>query len=69
MRSTECLDCVEKMIEAASAQGINGVPFVIIDGKWAVNGRQPVECFIQVSYSINFCSDMITYEYTLLYFP
>ena len=38
------------MVEAAKAQGINGVPFVIIDGKWAVNGLQPVECFIQVSY-------------------
>jgi predicted DsbA family dithiol-disulfide isomerase len=48
LRSTECLDCVEKMVEAARAQGINGVPFVIIDGKWAVNGLQPVECFIQI---------------------
>jgi predicted DsbA family dithiol-disulfide isomerase len=36
------------MVEAARAQGINGVPFVIIDGKWAVNGLQPVECFIQI---------------------
>lgn len=49
LQSTEYLDCVEKMVEAAKAQGINGVPFVIIDGKWAVNGVQPVECFIQVS--------------------
>ncbi|KAI9572499.1 thioredoxin-like protein [Boletus coccyginus] len=48
LRSIECLDCVEKMVEAARAQGINGVPFVIIDGKWAVNGLQPVECFVQV---------------------
>ncbi|KAG9310398.1 glycoside hydrolase superfamily [Chiua virens] len=32
----------------AKARGINGVPFVIIDGKWAVNGLQPVECFIQI---------------------
>jgi len=46
------MECVEKMAEAARAQGINGVPFVIIDGKWAVNGLQPVECFIQVSWSI-----------------
>lgn len=44
------------MVEAARAQGINGVPFVIIDGKWAVNGLQPVECFIQVGYSINLLS-------------
>lgn len=39
------------MVEAARAQGINGVPFVIIDGKWAVNGLQPVECFVQVRLS------------------
>jgi len=48
LHSTEYMDCVEKMVEAAKAQGINGVPFVIIDGKWAVNGVQPVECFIQI---------------------
>ncbi|KAF8549331.1 thioredoxin-like protein [Imleria badia] len=48
LRSTECLDCVEKMLQAARVQGINGVPFVIIDGKWAVNGLQPKECFIQI---------------------
>lgn len=40
------------MVEAARAQGINGVPFIIVDGKWAVNGLQPVECFIQVSHAL-----------------
>lgn len=49
LRSTEALDCVEKMIEAARANGVNGVPFIIIDGKWALNGVQPMECYIQVS--------------------
>ncbi|KAF8139655.1 thioredoxin-like protein [Boletus edulis] len=48
LRSTEYLDCVETMTEAAKANGINGVPFVIIDGKWAVNGLQPKECFVQI---------------------
>ena len=45
------------MVEAARAQGINGVPFVIIDGKWAVNGLQPKECFIQACFSIALCFD------------
>ncbi|KAH0838802.1 thioredoxin-like protein [Lanmaoa asiatica] len=48
LHSSEYLGCVEKMVEAARAQGISGVPFVIIDSKWAVNGLQPVECFIQI---------------------
>ncbi|KAN0092810.1 Thioredoxin-like fold [Tylopilus felleus] len=48
LRSTEALDCVEKMVEAARANGVNGVPFIIIDGKWALNGVQPVDCYIQI---------------------
>ncbi|KAF8135010.1 thioredoxin-like protein [Boletus edulis] len=48
LRSTEALDCVEKMIEAARANGVNGVPFIIIDGKWALNGVQPKDCYIQI---------------------
>ncbi|KIM54378.1 hypothetical protein SCLCIDRAFT_136993 [Scleroderma citrinum Foug A] len=48
LRSTECQDCVDKMISAATAIGLKGVPFIIIDGKWAVNGVQPKECYIQV---------------------
>lgn len=49
LKSTEALDCVEKMIEAARTNGVNGVPFIIIDGKWALNGVQPMECYVQVS--------------------
>ena len=49
LRSTEAMDCVEKMIEAARANRVNGVPFIIIDDKWALNGVQPTECYIQVS--------------------
>ncbi|KAH7912783.1 thioredoxin-like protein [Hygrophoropsis aurantiaca] len=46
--STECGDCVEKMMEAAKANGVNGVPFIIIDGRWALNGMQPTDCYVQV---------------------
>lgn len=49
LKSTETLDCVEKMVQAARANGVNGVPFIIIDGKWALNGVQSAECYIQVS--------------------
>lgn len=53
LKSTEALDCVEKMIEAARANGVIGVPFIIIDEKWALNGVQPRDCYIQVS--VFFC--------------
>ncbi|KAF9237642.1 thioredoxin-like protein [Melanogaster broomeanus] len=48
LNSTEALDCVNKMVEAARANGVKGVPFIIIDGKWALNGVQPMECYLQI---------------------
>jgi len=48
LKSTEALDCVEKMIEAARANGVDGVPFIIIDGKLALTGVQPMDCYIQI---------------------
>ncbi|KAG6329400.1 hypothetical protein ID866_9689 [Astraeus odoratus] len=48
LRSTECQDCVDKMVNAARANGVAGVPFIIIDGKWALNGVQPKECYVQI---------------------
>lgn len=32
--------------------GITGVPVVIIDGKWAITGKQPSDVFIQVRYLV-----------------
>lgn len=32
----------------ASAYGINGVPFFVIDGKYGVSGAQPAEAFAQI---------------------
>jgi len=40
------------MMDAARASGVNGVPSVIIDGKWALNGVQSTECYLQVSKDI-----------------
>ncbi|WP_345802633.1 DsbA family oxidoreductase [Microbacterium sp. AZCO] len=33
----------------ASAYGINGVPFFVIDGKYGVSGAQPAEAFAQIA--------------------
>jgi predicted DsbA family dithiol-disulfide isomerase len=33
----------------ASAYGINGVPFFVIDGKYGVSGAQPAEAFTQIA--------------------
>ena len=34
----------------ARKKGVNGVPFVVIDGKWAVSGGQTAEVYSQVCY-------------------
>jgi len=46
--STDHIGCVKKMMEAARSSGVVGVPFLIIDGKWALNGVQPTECYIKL---------------------
>jgi len=48
LQDTDCKTCVDKMMDAARASGVNGVPSVIIDGKWALNGVQSTECYLQI---------------------
>lgn len=36
------------MMTEARKKGISGVPFVIIDGKWAVSGGQTADVYTQV---------------------
>lgn len=48
LESDECLDEVETMMTEARRKGVNGVPFVVIDGKWAVSGGQTAEVYTQV---------------------
>ncbi|KAG0705720.1 thioredoxin-like protein [Suillus ampliporus] len=48
LQDTDCKNCVNQMIEAARASGVNGVPSIIIDGKWALNGVQSTECYLQI---------------------
>ncbi|EJU05095.1 thioredoxin-like protein [Dacryopinax primogenitus] len=39
---------VDRRIEMAQRMGITGVPFTIINGKWALSGAQPSDVFYQV---------------------
>lgn len=39
---------VEAAERRAHALGVTGVPFFIVDGKWAVSGAQPVDAFVQL---------------------
>ena len=41
---------VDDQIEGARRDGINGVPVVIIDGKWAISGGQTRDVYLQVNY-------------------
>jgi len=48
LESTELEDDVMRRIEMAQRMGITGVPFTIINGKWALSGAQPSEVFYRV---------------------
>jgi len=42
------------MCEEVRKKGINGVPLIIIDGKWAVKGGQSSDVFVQVRFFLFF---------------
>jgi DSBA-like thioredoxin domain len=48
MKSDECLAKVNHQVAEARAKGVTGVPFTIIDGKWAVSGGQSAPVFVKV---------------------
>lgn len=68
LQDTDCKNCVNQMIEAARASGVNGVPSIIIDGKWALNGVQSTECYLQIlrkiaqSSSMTECASVVSVE-------
>lgn len=47
LTSGEFADAVEADIQQAREYGIQGVPFFVFAGKYAVSGAQPVEAFLQ----------------------
>jgi predicted DsbA family dithiol-disulfide isomerase len=48
VKSDECLVKVNHQVAEARAKGVTGVPFTIIDGKWAVSGGQSAPVFVKV---------------------
>jgi predicted DsbA family dithiol-disulfide isomerase len=48
LNSHRYLDAVHADQAQATAYGINGVPFFVIDGKYGVSGAQPAEAFAQI---------------------
>lgn len=48
MKSDDCLEKVNNQVAEARAKGVTGVPFTIIDGKWAVSGGQSAPVFVKV---------------------
>lgn len=47
LKSGEFADAVEADIQQARQYGIQGVPFFVFGGKYAVSGAQPVDAFLQ----------------------
>src|SRR6478736_4665958 len=48
LQSGRYLDAVRADQAQATAYGINGVPFFVIDGKYGVSGAQPADAFAQI---------------------
>jgi predicted DsbA family dithiol-disulfide isomerase len=48
LESDECLEKVNNQIAEARAKGVTGIPFTIIDGKWAVSGGQSAPVFVKI---------------------
>jgi predicted DsbA family dithiol-disulfide isomerase len=46
--SDENLEEVTQMMEESRINGVTGVPFTVIDGKWAVSGGQSADVYVQV---------------------
>jgi predicted DsbA family dithiol-disulfide isomerase len=50
--SDECLEKVNKQVAEAQDKGVTGVPFTIIDGKWAVSGGQSSPVFVKIFHKL-----------------
>ena len=48
LRGDELVEEVKRMSAEAQKKGVTGVPFAVIDGKWAVSGGQTAEVYSQV---------------------
>jgi len=48
LNSDECVAKVNNQVAEARAKGVTGVPFTIIDGKWAVSGGQSAPVYVKI---------------------
>lgn len=48
LETDECREEVINMMAEARKKGVTGVPFTIVDGRWAVIGGQTADVYIQV---------------------
>ncbi|KAH7101785.1 thioredoxin-like protein [Auriculariales sp. MPI-PUGE-AT-0066] len=48
LEGTELEDDVHKLVDQAKSNGVTGVPFTIIDNKWAVGGGQSPDVYYQI---------------------
>ena len=49
IQGTELEKEVKSLTADAARKGVAGVPFTVIDGRWAVSGCQKPECYYKVS--------------------
>jgi hypothetical protein len=59
LNSDKDIQEVEDQIEGARKGGVNGVPVLIIDGRWAISGGQTRDVYLQVNYLIPLVSDRL----------
>ena len=61
LKSDKDVQEVDDQIEEVRKGGINGVPVVIIDGKWAISGGQTRDVYLQVRFLTSLILDRSTH--------
>ncbi|KII89801.1 hypothetical protein PLICRDRAFT_52958 [Plicaturopsis crispa FD-325 SS-3] len=56
LESDELKSEVDALISDVRGKGITGVPFTVIDGKWAVSGGQPADVYVQIFKKLATCT-------------
>jgi predicted DsbA family dithiol-disulfide isomerase len=56
LESDELKDEVLSMAEEARSRGISGIPFTVIEGKWAVSGGKSADVYVQIFQKMATCN-------------
>jgi predicted DsbA family dithiol-disulfide isomerase len=51
LETDECAEEVDQIMNDARMHGVTGVPFTVINGKWAISGAHDADVYCQVSLS------------------